>query len=112
MMEQSDCRKEGGLGFFCVMPRCSVVRSSCATVWVAALLLFTVYPTSIKARRGGELFFAKSAAATSLQRQLVSLSPTVDPGEARRVVEVAFSTERQLTRDLRAFVPLGSQHSL
>src|SRR5205085_1723042 len=112
MMEQSDCRKEGALGFFSVMPRCSVVRSSCATVWVAALLLFTVYPTSIKARRGGELFFAKSAADTSLQRQLVSLSPTVDPGEARRVVEVAFSTGRQLAREWRVVGPPGLQNFL
>jgi len=79
---------------------------------VAALLLFPVCPTFAKARRGEQLVFAKSSEDASLQRRLASLSPTVDPGEARRVVDIAFTTGRELAREWRVVWPPGLQNFL
>jgi len=112
MTEQSDCRNEGALGSFSVMSRWRVFRSSFATLSVAAVLLFPVSAISAKVRRGEQLFFARSAEDASLQRRLASLSPTVDPGEARRVVDTAFITGRELAREWHVVWPPGLQNFL
>src|SRR5437016_6712108 len=110
MTEQSDCRKEAGLRAFSFMSRLRVVRSG--SLSVAALLLFPVCPTFAKTRRGEQVVFAKSSEDASLQRRLASLSPTVDPGEARRVVDIAFTTGRELAREWRVVWPPGLQNFL
>jgi len=112
MTEQSDCRNEGTFGLFSVMSHWRIVRCSFATLWVAALPLFLVCPPSAKARPREPVIFARSAEDGSLQRRLVSLSPTVDPGEARRVVDIAFTTGRELAREWRVVWPPGLQNFL
>jgi len=112
MTEQSDRRKDDALRSFSVMSPWRIVRFTFITLWVAALLLFPVSPPTAQARRGGQLFFARSAEDTSLQRRLASLSPTVDPGEARRVVDIAFTTGRELAREWHVVWPPGLQNFL
>src|SRR5438105_15830402 len=112
MTEQSDCRHKGESRSFSGMSRWRVVGSSFIILSIAALLLLLVCPTSATARPREPVIFARSAEDPSLQRRLVSLSPIVDPGEARRVVDIAFTTGRELAREWRVVWPPGLQNFL
>ena len=112
MTEQSDCQNDGALTSSSIMSRWRAVRSSFATLWITAVLLFLVCAPSAKARPREPLIFTRSAEDASLQRRLTSLSPAVDSGEARRVVDIAFTTGRELAREWHVVWPPGLQNFL
>jgi hypothetical protein len=68
---------------------------------LAALLAFAAYAPSANARLGGELVLATSAEDAALRARLISLSPRVNPEEARRVAYIAYTTGQELARKWR-----------
>ena len=56
---------------------------------------------SANARSRGELVLATSAEDAALRARLVTLSPSVNPEEARRVAYIAYTTGRELARKWR-----------
>src|SRR5205814_1406491 len=58
---------------------------------LAASLGFASFAPSINARPRGELVLASSAEDEALRARLISLSPSVNPEEARRVAYIAYT---------------------
>lgn len=67
----------------------------------AVAIACVAYATSADARPRGELVFAASAEDAALTARLVALSPSVNPDEARRVVQIAYTTGRELAQKWR-----------
>jgi hypothetical protein len=65
-------------------------------VAIAALLAFAASGPSAHARPRNELVLATSADDPALTARLVALSPSVNPEEARRVAQIAYTTGREL----------------
>lgn len=76
----------------------------------AALLGLAFFPASIDA--GAEPRLAISAADPVLWGRLATLSPEVDPDEARKVALIAFTTGRELAREWRVVWPPGYHNFL
>jgi hypothetical protein len=68
---------------------------------LAAPLAFAAYAPSANARSRGELVLATSAEDAALRARLVTLSPSVNPEEARRVAYIAYTTGQELARKWR-----------
>ena len=68
---------------------------------LAASLAFASYAPSISARPRGQLVLASSAEDEALRARLISLSPSVNPEEARRVAYIAYTTGQELARKWR-----------
>ena len=68
---------------------------------VAAPMVFAVFAPPANARSRGELVLATSPEDPALRARLVALSPSVNPDEARRVTEIAYTTGRELARKWR-----------
>src|SRR2546421_2043425 len=56
--------------------------------------------------------FATSADDTVLRARIVALGPNIDPNEARRVAEIAYTTGRDLKKEWRVVWPPGLQNFL
>ena len=65
---------------------------------LAASSSLVVYAPSASARERGELVLATSAEDAALRARLVALSPSVNPEEARRVTQIAYTTGLELAR--------------
>jgi hypothetical protein len=62
----------------------------------SALLAFAAYTPLANARPRNELVLANSPEDPALRARLVALSPGVNPEEARRVAQIAYTTGREL----------------
>jgi hypothetical protein len=62
----------------------------------SVLLAFTAYGPFATARPRNELVLATSAEDPALRARLVALAPSVNPEEARRVAQIAYTTGREL----------------
>lgn len=67
-------------------------------------------PFSAEARGRGELVLASSAEDQALRDRLTSLSPTVNPEEARTVTYIAYTTGRELAKKWK-MIPSPTVHS-
>jgi hypothetical protein len=67
---------------------------------------------TVAAARKKEPAFATSANDPVLRGQIAALAPSVDPQEASRVTEIAFTTGRDLKREWRVVWPPGLQNFL
>ena len=76
------------------------------------LLPFLLAPAPLQARERKEPVFASSAADRILIARIARLGPGVDPEEARRVVQEAYTTGRDLKREWRVVWPPGLQNYL
>lgn len=76
-----------------------------------AFLLLAGLATAASARKK-EPAFATSANDPVLRGQIAALAPGIDPEEARRVAEIAFTTGRDLKREWRVVWPPGLQNFL
>jgi hypothetical protein len=79
---------------------------------MAIALFFVIAFVSFAAARKKEPAFATSANDPVLRGQIAALSPSVDPEEAQRVAEVAYTTGRNLKREWRVVWPPGLQNFL
>jgi len=68
---------------------------------LAAALVFAAYAPSVNARPRGDLVLANSAEDEALRARIVTLSPSVNPEEARRVAYIAYTTGQELARKWR-----------
>src|SRR5215210_375718 len=80
---------------------------SSLTIFVVAMEC-VAYAATANARPRGELVLASSAEDVALISRLVALSPSVNPDEARRVVQIAYTTGRELAQKWR----MGSSPTL
>ena len=79
-------------------------RRLCSNLTIFALaapLAFAAFAPSANARSRGELVLATSAEDAALRARLVTLSPSVNPEEARRVASIAYTTGLELAREWR-----------
>ncbi len=65
----------------------------------AVAVAFAAYRPAADARPRSELVLATSAEDAALTERLVSLSPSVNRAEARRVAYIAYTTGRELARE-------------
>lgn len=95
------------------MRHMSLSRSNCFTLCLAvALLAFTDFASSAKARGREEPAFATSADDAMLRNRIAALSSSVRPEEAQRVAQCAYTTGRELKREWRVVWPPGVQNFL
>jgi hypothetical protein len=71
-------------------------RSRFSLSLVSVLLAFTAYGPFANAHPRNELVLATSPDDPALRARLVALSPNVNPEEARRVAQIAYTTGREL----------------
>jgi hypothetical protein len=76
-----------------------------------AMLLLTAFVSRAEAGKKDPAF-ATSADDPILRARIVALSPNVDPDEARRVAEIAYTTGRDLKKEWRVVWPPGVQNFL
>ena len=77
-------------------------RRCCKLITFAlAALVFAAYAPSVNARPRGELVLANSAEDEALRARLITLSPSVNPEEARRVAYIAYTAGQELARKWR-----------
>ena len=74
------------------------LRSSFICFALAAVMPVAAPAPSVEARPGWQLLLATSAEDPVLRARLVSLSPGVNPEEARRVTYIAYTTGLELAR--------------
>lgn len=88
---------------------------SCRRLWirrsVPLVIALAVLASSAEARKKDPAF-ATSANDPVLRARIAALSPTVDPEEAQRVAEVAYTTGRDLKKEWRVVWPPGLQNFL
>jgi hypothetical protein len=77
---------------------------------IIALLLAAI--TSVADARRKEPEYANSADDPKLVSGILTLAPGINPGEARRVAEIAFTTGRDLKKEWRVVWPPGVQNFL
>lgn len=75
------------------------------------LVLITGFVPSVSARRK-EPAFATSANDPVLRNQIAALGPSVDPEEAQRAGQIAYTTGRDLQREWHVVWPPGLQNFL
>lgn len=68
---------------------------------VAVSLALPAIAPFAQARRRNELVLANSPDDAALIARLVNLSPNINPAEARRVVDISYTTGRELARQWR-----------
>ena len=88
-------------------------RYLCSNFTLCALLFplaIGALPFSADARGRGELVLASSAEDQALRNRLTSLSPTVNPEEARTVTYIAYTTGRELAKKWK-MIPSPTVHS-
>src|SRR2546423_12240633 len=83
----------------------SLVRIAGVVLGVAAL-------SSVASARKKDPAFATSADDPVLRARIVALGPNIDPNEARRVAEIAYTTGRDLKKEWRVVWPPGVQNFL
>src|SRR3954468_23785284 len=88
-----------------VCPRMSLVRITAVVLLVAAL-------SSVAQARKKEPEFASSADDPVLRTKIIALGPGIDPEEARRVAQTAYTTGRDLKKEWRVVWPPGLQNFL
>jgi len=76
-----------------------------------ALLFLAVYISPAVAEKKDPAF-ATSADDPVLRSRIAALSPTVDPEEARRVAQIAYTIGRELKKEWRVVWPPGLQNFL
>ena len=74
------------------------LRSNSTFFGLAVGIIFTAPVPSAQARPGSKLVIATSAEDPVLIARLVSLSPTVNPEEARRMTHITYTTGLELAR--------------
>ncbi|MFZ1218744.1 MAG: hypothetical protein WAO00_05585 [Chthoniobacterales bacterium] len=74
------------------------LRSNFTFLALAVVMPLTTHLPSVQARPGGRLLVATSAEDPVLRARLVSLSPGVDPEEARRMTSITYTTGLELAR--------------
>ena len=83
----------------------SLVRIAGVVLGIAAL-------SSVAYARKKDPEFATSANDPVLRARIVALGPNIDPDEARRVAEIAYTTGRDLKKEWRVVWPPGVQNFL
>jgi hypothetical protein len=83
----------------------SLVRRATVVLFVGALC-------SVAQARKKDPAFATSADDPVLRGRIAALSPTIDPEEARRVAQIAYTTGRNLKKEWRVVWPPGLQNFL
>jgi hypothetical protein len=83
-----------------------------STFAVVPLTVLAASPPWENGRRHTELFVASSADDAYLKRRIAALSPTVSPGDARRVAYTAYMTGTELRREWRVVWLPGVQNLL
>jgi hypothetical protein len=77
----------------------------------ALVFVLTVFASAAQARKK-DPEFAHSADDPVLRGHIVALAPSIDPEEARRVAEIAYTTGRDLKREWKVVWPPGLQNLL
>lgn len=80
-----------------------------ASATVLLLLALSVAPAEARKK---DPVFATSADDPALRARIMALSPSIDPDEARRVAEIAYTTGRDLKREWKVVWPPGVQNFL
>src|ERR1044072_5010445 len=78
---------------------------------VPVLLALAALVSSAEARKKDPAF-APSAKDPLLRARLAAFSPSVDPEEAQRLAEIAYTTGRNLKKEWRVVWPPGVPHFL
>ncbi|PYJ87266.1 MAG: hypothetical protein DME70_06720 [Verrucomicrobia bacterium] len=76
-----------------------------------ALLLLAIFVSPAVAEKKDPAF-ATSADDPVLRSRIAALAPTIDPEEARRVAQIAYTTGRDLKKEWRVVWPPGLQNFL
>ena len=87
-------------------------RSSLGLSMAAALFVLTGWAPSANARGRQDPAFATSANDPALRGKIMALSSSVDPEEAQRVAQIAYTTGRDLKREWRVGWPPGLHNFL
>src|SRR4051812_14710111 len=85
-------------------------RMSSVRIVILAILLAAL--ASVADARRKEPEYANSADDPKLVSGILALAPGVNPAEARRVAEIAFTTGRDLRKEWRVVWPPGVQNFL
>jgi hypothetical protein len=91
-----DSMAESGPVLMSALPR--RLRSNFALLALAGAMPFAVHLPSAQARPGSKLVIATTAEDPALVARVVSLSPSVNPEEARRMAAITYTTGLELAR--------------
>ena len=81
-------------------------------VRIANVVIFFAALASVTQARKKDPPFASSADDPVLRSQIIALAPGIDPEEARRVAQIAFTTGRDLKKEWKVVWPPGLQNFL
>lgn len=81
-------------------------------VRIASLVFVIAALSSMAYARKKDPVFATSADDPVLRGRIVALGPNIDPDEARRIAEIAYTTGRDLKKEWRVVWPPGLQNFL
>jgi len=81
-------------------------------VRIASLVLVIAALSSMAYAGKKDPVFATSADDPVLRARIVALGPNIDPDEARRIAEIAYTTGRDLKKEWRVVWPPGLQNFL
>jgi len=81
-------------------------------VRIASLVFVIAALSSMAYARKKDPVFATSADDPVLRARIVALGPNIDPDEARRIAEIAYTTGRDLRKEWRVVWPPGLQNFL
>jgi len=81
-------------------------------VRIASLVFVIAALSSMADARKKDPVFATSADDPVLRGRIVALGPNIDPDEARRIAEIAYTTGRDLKKEWRVVWPPGLQNFL
>lgn len=83
-----------------------------SVVRIASVVIFFAAFSSVAQARKKDPAFATSADDPELRSQIIALAPGIDPDEARRVAEIAYTTGRDLKKEWKVVWPPGLQNFL
>jgi len=83
-----------------------------STIRIAAVIVLVAAVSSIAYARKKDPAFASSADDPVLRGSIAALGPSVDPEEARRIAEIAYTTGRDLKKEWKVVWPPGLQNFL
>src|SRR5438045_8474560 len=79
-------------------------------VRITGMVLIAAALSSVAHARKKDPAFATSADDPVLRARIVALGPNIDPDEARRVAEIAYTTGRDLKKEWRVVWPPGVEN--
>lgn len=82
------------------------------SIRIAGVVLFVAAFSSVAHARKKDPAFATSADDPELRARIVALGPGIDPDEARRIAEIAYTTGRDLRKEWKVVWPPGLMNFL